>query len=188
MNMKSVTIGIAALFALGGASAASAQSTTATSGPFPVTGNVPILCTAGTLSNPDGVFAVGVLVDLTTGLLRTDLSAPPKVLQGTFCSSRSTITISATPMVAQNFAAVAPAGFSKTVNFTASAAGWTPNPAVFTTGAAANPNAVQTRNTGFTGDITVSIGSFTTGGGPTLRLVEDPLYQGAVTVTLSAAS
>ena len=186
--MKSVSFAVAALLAAGGASAASAQSTTATSGPFPVTGNVPILCTAGTLSNPDGVFAVGVLVDLTTGLLRTDLAAPPKILQGTFCSSRSTITISATPMIAQNFAAVAPEGFSKTVNFTATAAGWTPAPASFTTGAATNPNAVQVRNTCFTGDITVSIGSFTTGGGNSLRLGEDPLYQGSVVVTLAAAS
>ena len=185
--MKIAHIGLAALIAAG-SGAASAQSTTATSGPFPVTGNVPVLCTAGTLSNDNGVFAVGVLVDLSTGLLRTDLSAPPKVLHGTFCTSRSNITVSATPLIAQAFTTTPPAGFSKTVNFTATAAGWTPNPAVFTTGAATNPNAVQTRNTGFTGDITVSIGSFTTGGGQTLRLVEDPLYQGAVVVTLSAAS
>lgn len=185
--MKIAHLGLAALIAAG-SGAASAQSTTATSGPFPVTGNVPILCTAGTLSEDNGVFAVGVLVDLSTGLLRTDLSAPPKVLHGTFCTSRSTITVAASPMVAQAFTTTPPAGFSKTVNFTATAAGWTPNPAVFTTGAATNPNAVQTRNTGFTGDITVSIGSFTTGGGPTLRMVEDPLYQGAVVVTLAAAS
>ena len=185
--MKIVPIGLAALLAAG-SGAASAQSTTATSGPFPVTGNVPILCTAGTLTEDNGVFAVGVLVDLSTGLLRNDLSAPPKILHGTFCTSRSTITVAATPLVAQAFTTTPPAGFSRTVNFTATAAGWTPNPAVFTTGAAANPNAVQTRNTGFTGDITVSIGSFTTGGGPTLRLVEDPLYQGSVVVTLAAAS
>lgn len=185
--MKIVTLGLAAL-AAAGSGAASAQSTTATSGPFPVTGNVPILCTAGTLSNDNGVFAVGVLVDLSTGLLRNDLSAPPKILHGTFCTSRSTITVAATPLVAQAFTTTPPTGFSKTVNFTATAAGWTPNPALFTTGAATNPNAVQTRNTGFTGDITVSIGSFTTGGGPTLRLVEDPLYQGSVVVTLAAAS
>lgn len=185
--MKIVSIGLAALIAAG-SGAASAQSTTATSGPFPVTGSVPILCTAGTLSNDNGVFAVGVLVDLSTGLLRTDLSAPAKILHGTFCTSRSTITVAATPMVAQAFTTTPPTGFSKTVHFTATAAGWTPNPALFATSSATNPNAVQTRNTGFTGDITVSIGGFTTGGGPTLRLVEDPLYQGSVVVTLAAAS
>ena len=38
------------------------------------------------------------------------------------------------------------------------------------------------------GDITVSLSNFATKGGNTLRLVGDPLYQGTVTVTLSAAS
>lgn len=185
--MKIAHYGLAVLLTAG-SGAASAQSTTATSGPFPVTGNVPALCSAGTLTDNNGVFAVGVLVDLSTGFLRNDLAAPPKVLQGSFCTSRSTITVSATPLVAQAFTSTPPTGFSKTVNFTATAAGWTPNAASFTTGAGTNPNAVQTRATGFTGDITVSIGSFTTGGGPNLRLVEDPLYQGAVTVTLAAAS
>jgi hypothetical protein len=187
MNMKIVSIGLAALLAAG-SGAASAQSTTATAGPFPVTGNVPALCSAGTLSEGNGVFAVGVLVDLSTGFLRNDLSAPPKVLQGSFCTSRSTITVAATPLVAQAFTTTPPTGFSKTVNFTATAAGWTPAAASFTTGSATNPAAVQTRDTGFTGNITVSIGNFSTGGGPTLRLVEDPLYQGAVVVTLAAAS
>ena len=134
------------------------------------------------------VLVASSINSLGSGELRTDLSAPSKVLHGTFCSSRSTITVSASPLVAQAFTTTPPTGFSKTVNFTATAAGWTPNVASFTTGAGANPNAVQTRNTGFTGDITVSIGSFTTGGGQTLRLVEDPLYQGAVVVTLAAAS
>lgn len=185
--MKSLSIGLAALLAAASGPAL-AQSTTAVAGPFPVTGNVPALCSAGTLSDGNGVFAVGVLVDLTTGFLRNDLSAPSKVLQGSFCTSKSTITVAATPLVAQAFTATPPAGFSKTVHFTATAAGWTPTAASFTTGAATNPAAVQTRETGFTGNITVSIGSFATGGGQTLRLVEDPLYQGAVVVTLAAAS
>jgi len=188
--MKIVHFGPIAAFAAAFAAAsgaASAQSTTAVSGPFPVTGNVPILCTAGTLSDDNGVFAVGVLVDLSTGFLRTDLSAPPKVLHGTFCTSRSTITVGASPLVAQASTGSPPAGFSDTVNFTATAEGWTPAPAVFTTGAGTNPNAVQTRETGFTGDIVVSIADFTTDGGATLRLIEDPLYQGAVVVTLAAA-
>ncbi|MFL6845710.1 MAG: hypothetical protein ACJ8ER_12605 [Allosphingosinicella sp.] len=167
--------------------AAWAQTQGAQSRPLSVIGNVPVLCTAGTLSDDNGVFAVGVLVDLSTGLLRNDLSAEPKVLRGTFCTSRSTITVEASPLVAQASSGSRPEGFSDTVNFTATAEGWTPSPAVFTTGAAANPNAVQTRETGFSGDIVVSIGDFTTDGGPTLRLVEDPLYQGAVVVTLAAA-
>lgn len=189
--MKLVRVGLAGglaaiLAAVSGT--ASAQSTSDLQRPFAVIGNVPVLCTAGTLSEDNGVFAVGVLVDLSTGLLRTDLAAPPKVLHGTFCTSRSTITIEASPLVAQASTNSPPAGFSNMVHFTATAEGWTPSPAVFTTGAAANPASVQTRETGFTGDIIVSIGDFTTDGGPTLRLVEDPLYQGAVIVTLAAAN
>ena len=61
-------------------------------------------------------------------------------------------------------------------------------PATFNTGTASNPGATQLRNTPFTGDITVSIGSFSTGGGNALRLVSDPAYLGSVTVTLSVAS
>ncbi|HEY5713401.1 MAG TPA: hypothetical protein VIT38_16010 [Allosphingosinicella sp.] len=185
--MKIVRFGLAALLAAG-SGAAWAQSNAELPTPFAVTGNVPVLCTAGTLSEDNGVFAVGVLVDLSTGFLRTDLSAPPKVLHGTFCTSKSTITIEASPLVAQASTATPPEGFSNMVHFTATAEGWTPNPAVFTTGAATNLASVQTRETGFTGDIIVSIADFTTDGGPTLRLVEDPLYQGAVVVTLAAAN
>jgi len=184
--MKLVSFGPAALLAAG-FGAAFAQSSTAIAGPHPVTGTVPVLCAAGTLSDDDGVFAVGILVDTSTGFLRNDLSAPPKVLQGSFCTSKSTITVEASPMVAQASTGAPPEGFSDTVNFTAMAEGWTPSPAVFTTGAAANLNAVQTRETAFTGDIVVSIGDFTTEGGQALRLVEDPLYQGAVVVTLAPA-
>jgi len=185
--MKFVSLGLTALLAAA-SGAASAQSSSGLPTPFSVIGNVPVLCTAGTLTEDNGVFAVGVLVDLSTGLLRHDLSAPPKVLHGTFCTSRSTITIEATALIAQASTGTPPAGFSNSVDFTAKAEGWTPSPAVFTTSAATNPNAVQTRDTGFTGDITVSIGDFTTVGGPGLRLVEDPLYQGAVVVTLAAAN
>jgi hypothetical protein len=186
MKMKLVPLGLAALLATG-SGAASAQSTGELPTPFAVTGNVPVLCTAGTLSEDTGVFAVGVLVDLATGYLRNDLAAPPKVLHGTFCTSRSTITVEASPLIAQASTGTPPAGFSNRVDFTATAEGWTQNPAVFATSSATNPNAVQVRETGFTGDIIVSIANFTTGGGPSLRMVEDPLYQGAVIVTLAAA-
>lgn len=185
--MRLLTPSLAALALACGASAAGAQSTTATSGPFPVTGNVPALCSGGT--NPgSGSFDLGVLINTTTGLLRPDLSAPPKVLTGAFCTSRSNITIAATPLLTVNNTGAPPGGFSRTVNFTATAAGWTPTAATFTTGAASNTAATQPRSTAFTGDITVSIGSFTTGGGDTLRLVADPAYLGSVTVTLAVAT
>lgn len=179
----------AGLLGIGLAGTASAQaSDTATTGPIPVRGNVPALCSGGTLGGGATAFDVGVLVDTSTGFLLPNLSAPPKTLTGAFCSSKSAITIVATPMTAQNFTATAPAGFSRTVNYNATAAGWTTSPAVFATGAASNPNATQQRATAFTGDIVVSVGNFTTGGGDALRMVADTAYLGTVTVTLAVVS
>lgn len=162
-----------------------AQSTT-DSESFQVIGNVPALCTAGTVTGGDNTIDLGVLTDTTTGFLRTDLTAPPRVITGSFCSSRSTIRVEATPMVAQTFTATPPAGFSRTVNYQATAAGWTTTPAVFSTAQATNTAATQTRATAFSGDITVSLGNFATGGGNALRLVADNRYLGTVVVTLTA--
>lgn len=175
-----------ALTALSAGSAA-AQSATDTKS-FAVVGNVPALCSGGTIAGGGSTFDLGVLIDTTTGLLRTDLAAPPKILTGSFCSSRSTITVAATPMAAQNFTAAPPAGFSRTVNYTATASGWTTTAATFATGAGTNPGATQTRPTAFSGDITVSIGTFGTNGGNALRLVSDTSYVGMVTVTLAVAN
>lgn len=167
--------------------AASAQSSSDTKS-FAVTGNVPALCVGGTIAGGNGNFDLGVLVDTATGLLRTNLSAPARVLTGSFCSSRSTITVTATPLTAQTFTNTPPAGFSRVVNYTATASGWTPTPASFTTGAGTNPASVQQRANAFTGDVTVAIGGFSTDGGNALRLVSDTNYLGSVTVTLAVAS
>lgn len=165
--------------------AAHAQTTSATKD-FAVIGNVPAICSGGTLTG-DGTFDLGVLTDTGTGRLRSDLSAPDKLLAGSFCSTRSTINVAATPMAAQGFTAAAPAGFSRTVDYTATASGWTATPASFDTAATANTAATQIRTTAFTGDIVVGISNFSTSGGQTLRLVADPNYRGLVTVTLSVA-
>lgn len=154
---------------------------------FSVIGTVPTLCTGGTIDGSGGTFDLGVLVDTTTGLLRNDLSAPAKVISGSFCSARSTINVTANAMEAQNFTATPPTGFSRMVNYVAAASGWTVTPASFDTGATANDAATQTRATAFTGDITVSLSDFATAGGTGLRLVADNNYQGTVTVTLTAA-
>ena len=186
MRYTSLLLGFAAVAAFPGA--ASAQSNTATAGPFPVTGNVPALCSGGTLTNGNTSFDLGVLINLATGFLRTDLAAPPKVLTGAFCTSRSRITVNATPLQTVTNTGAPGTGFSRTVHYTATASGWTTSPAVFATGAATNSGASQDRSTAFTGDITVSIGSFSTAGGDLLRLIADPSYQGTVTVTLAVAS
>lgn len=177
----------AGVFVAVSASSAAAQSATDTKS-FAVTGNVPALCSGGTVAGTGSTFDLGVLIDTTTGLLRTDLAAPPKILTGSFCSSRSTITVSATPLAAQNFTATAPAGFSRTVDYTATASGWTTTAASFATGAGSNPGATQTRLTAFSGDIAVAIGTFSTNGGSGLRLVSDTSYLGVVTVTLAVAN
>lgn len=166
-----------------------AASAGAVNGNVGVEGHVNILaCSLGTVAAQDGIFNVGVLVDTSTGYLASNLSVPPKILSGSFCSARSNITISATPMKAQASNGAPPAGFSAGVDYTATAAGWTSSPAVYTTSTAANPAATQMQPTAFSGNITVSLSNFTTTGGDTLRLVTDPLYQGIVTITLAAAS
>ena len=153
-----------------------------------VIGSVPAQCTGGTLTGGSSTFDLGVLTDTTTGLLRTDLAAPARVLSGSFCTSRSTITVAASPIAAQTFTVAAPTGFARTVDYTATASGWTTTPASFGTAAATNPAATQPRATAFTGDITVGIGSFATTGGSGLRLVADTNYSGTVTVTLTASN
>jgi hypothetical protein len=187
--MKLHHVILAGLSTVALAGTASAQSTTATSPAIAVRGNVPPLCSGGTLAAANGTaFELGVLIDTATGFLKSGLTAPSKTLSGAFCSSRSAITVAATPMTAQNFTATAPTGFSRTVNYNATASGWTATPATVSTGAASNPNATQQRATAFTGDITVAVDSFTTAGGNGLRMVADTNYQGTVTVTLAVVS
>lgn len=186
--MNKLLTSLIATAALAGASGAMAATDTATVGPLPVTGNVPALCSGGVVTGGDTVFALGTLIDTATGFLLTTLSAPPKILTGGFCNSRSTISISATPMTAQSATGTPPAGFSNGVNYTATASGWTTTAASFTTGAASNPTASQTRSSAFTGNITVGVSNFTTVGGPALRMVADPNYLGNVTVTLAGAA
>lgn len=178
---------IAAAAALAAPGLASAQASDRDSKTVGIVGTVPAQCFGGTLSG-DGSFDLGVLIDLTTGRLRTDLAAPNEVLVGSFCTSRSTITVNASPLEAQNFTANPPSGFSRRVHYAATASGWTATPATYNTAAAANSAATQSRNSAFTGDITVAISDFSTDGGETLRLVGDESYRGLVTVTLAAVN
>jgi hypothetical protein len=165
------------------ASAAAQDSDQA--GPIPITGNAPTFCTVGGLQGADNVFDLGILADTSTGLLLPSLSAPPKTMTGAFCNTGSTISISATPIEAQTVNGAPPSGYSDEIDFTATASGWTTSPAMFSTGAGANPQASQTRGTPFAGDIVVSIGDFETAGGSTLRMRADPEYRGSITLTLT---
>lgn len=188
--MKSLSLLIAASVSTGFASSLAAQETGASvsdSEQFQVIGTVPALCSVGIPDISGGVFDMGVLVDTTTGLLRTDLAAPNKILSGAFCSSRSTIVIAATPMLALNFTGTPPGGFSSAVDYVATASGWTITPAAFNTAASSNPGATQVRASAFTGDIAVGVSNFATAGGASLRPVADDEYLGEITVTLTAA-
>lgn len=178
---------LAAAIALLPASEAAAQTAATSSRTVGIIGRVPAMCFAGNLSG-EGTFDLGVLVDLTTGQLRNDLSASPKLLVGSYCSSRSSITVNATPLQSQNYLATPPAGFSRAVNYQATASGWTATPATYDTASSSNAAATQTRMGAFTGDITVAISNFSTDGGSTLRLVGDEAYRGVVTVTLAAVN
>jgi hypothetical protein len=183
--MKSIFA--AAALSLLGATSALAQST-ATAGPLPVTGSVPSLCSSGAISGGNSTFGLGVMINTSTGFMLSTLSAPNKIVTGSFCNAQSTLTIAATPMLAQSSTGAPPAGFSNAVNFTASASGWTATPASMTTGAASNPAASQSRATPFSGDITVGVSGFSPVGGSGLRLVSDPAYSGTVTLTLAVAT
>ncbi len=167
--------------------AALAQTSNTSTKNVGVIGTAPAMCFAGTVTG-NGSYDLGVLIDTANGQLRSDLSAPSKVLVGSFCTGRSTITVAATPLAAQNSTVAPPSGFSRQVNYTATATGWTTSPASYTTGAAANSAASQTRASAYTGDITVAISGFSTSGGQSLRLVADDNYLGLVTVTIAAVN
>lgn len=184
--MRSSTLIASALLALALPGVAAAQTNTSTKN-VGIVGFVPVICAGGTLTGGN-TFDVGVLIDTTTGFLRSDLAAPTQTLAGSFCSTRTTINVLATPMVAQNFTATAPEGFSRQVDYVATASGWTTTPASYNTATTANPAATQSRDSAFTGPITVGIGRFATTGGAARRLVADTTYRGTVTVTLTAVN
>lgn len=184
MTARALRLPVLALVLCGPSLAAESD----TKGPVPITGNVPILCSIGTVSASDNVFAVGLLTDTSTGRLLPNLSAPPRVIAASYCNTRSQISIAASPMEAQSYTAAPPDGFSRIVDYTATASGWTAAPASYMTGSATNPQATQLRNTAFGGDITVSVSAFQTNGGNDLRLVSDDAYRGIVTVTLLAVN
>lgn len=167
---------------------AAAQSLSQTSPAFPVTGNVPTLCALGAVGGA-GSFPLGVLINTTTGKMRTDLSAPNQTITGSWCNTPSTIAITATPLVAVNSTATPPTGFTRTLNYTATASGWSDvaTPAVFTVGAATNASATRAVNAPLAAPISIAISSITPVGADPF-LVADTSYLGTVTVTIAVAA
>lgn len=185
--MRPLALIIAAALAIPGVVQAQTAGPSSTQGPIPVHGNVLTLCTLGTLSSEDNIFDLGIITDPATGLLTPGIRPPSKILEGAICNAQSVITVHAEPLVAQGFVEAAPSGFAKAVDFTATAAGWTDQPAVFDTRLSENAGANQQRGEPFAGQIVLSLGDFSTVGGNQLALVADPDYRGVVVVTLAVA-
>ena len=189
MSMKKIAcFGVLAL--LSSPSLVAAQPvttvTTVTTGPLPVTGNVPPLCAFGAIDGTNGRFDLGVLINTSTGLLRTDLAPPTRTITGSWCNSRSSINVSGILMTAQGFNTAPPTGFSTGVDFQANATNWTSAPAVFSTGIpTAQTGATQVQTSPNASNIVLALSSFATRGGTTLRPVADPSYAGSVTLTLT---
>jgi hypothetical protein len=152
---------------------------------FPVTGFVTRLCAIGAVTGGNGTYSLGSLIDPTTGQLSSTLTAPAKVVTGSWCNAPSTITMAATQLTATGFTGTAPAGFTSTVDFTAAASGWSTTPASFTTGAPTNTASIQSASGATSGDISVGIANFAPRGGAALRPVAAAAYSGQVVLTLA---
>jgi len=158
-----------------------------------VTGNVAQACSLASVSG-NGTFTVGGgnLLDPTTGELASGLvTNGNQTITGSWCNGASTITVTAAPLEQSTFVGSPPAGFTKTVNYTATAAGWGPNNVVVTTTADASGNPAttsgsQTVANATASTITVGLATFTAGGSPTNKLVAGT-YTGSVVITLATS-
>lgn len=167
-----------------------------TSATLTINGSVSQACSLGSVTG-SSTFAVTTggsgLIDTATGLLGSNPQTDGnRTITGSWCNTKSTISVAAAPMVAQNFAGTPPSTFSKAVNYTASVSGWAASAATSVTGgdasgAGSSTNVAQTQTSPQAGDITVALSNFATGGGASNRLVADPSYQGSITVTLAVA-
>jgi hypothetical protein len=186
MNTKSnlTVLAISCATLLGGyASAQQTPGLTRTSPNMPVSGNVPTLCAIGAVGG-QGSFPLGVLIDTATGKMRPGLSAPDQSITGSWCNAPSSVSISATQLTAVNFTATPPTGFSRSLNYTATASGFSALPASFTTGATSNTTATRPTNGPITGPITIAVSAVTPVGIDPF-LVADTAYQGVITITLA---
>jgi hypothetical protein len=153
-----------------------------------VQGSVAKACVMGTPAA--STLSLGSLIDPATGKLLASIPAASTTITGSWCNTASTISVSASPLVAQSFTGTLPSGFTKAVNYTAEAAGWTAASASFTTsgdttggGNSAVAGAANATDPE-AATITVNVSNFTTPGTAS-RLVGDPNYSGAITVTLA---
>jgi hypothetical protein len=163
-------------------------SVAANSATVTVKGTVGSACHLGDLSN--GQIDVGQLSNSSDGTLASIGGTPGTTITGSWCNTGSKISIVAAPLVAQSFAGTPPSGFTKAVNYTASATGWGSATASDTTlgnssGAESSSHSgSQTLNDPEANTITVNLSAFSTPSAGD-RLVADGDYEGTITVTLA---
>ncbi|HEY1750671.1 MAG TPA: hypothetical protein VGG29_05375 [Caulobacteraceae bacterium] len=191
--MARITCLAAAALALPGA----ALATPASEGPAPTTaafslsGAAPKACGLGTAGQ--STLDIGEMVDASTGELAAISNPPSTSITGSWCNTASTVSVVATPLVAQSFAGQPPTGFTKAVNYTATVSAWSTNAAAFATNGneagvqrdttpGSQPQPAPTATT-----IDVAVGSFAAPAASDF-LVADTDYSGAITITLTPNS
>ncbi|MGA9794556.1 MAG: hypothetical protein WBQ17_03370 [Rhizomicrobium sp.] len=186
--MKQAAIAFAAFMLMPAAYAASGGPVTAI---VTIKGSVGNACHLGDLSSSQ--INVGTLTNSSDGTLAAISGSPNTTITGSWCNVGSTITISALPMVAQGYSGSPPSGFTKAVNYTATESGWgTPTPSDTSQGTTSGVDSGShygsaAITTPESNTITVALSNFTAPVSGS-RLVADNNYQGAITVTLNAAS
>lgn len=167
-----------------------AQSATAT-GNVAVGGQVAPLCILGT-PNPATV-NLGTLANTSGARVGRIATFSPQTvsLPGSFCNfAGSQLSVQATALLSTDDT-VPPAGFSRAVNYTATASGWAASNAVATTAALANGSNAAATGSGSTqplpklADLTVALSNFTAPGD---AILVAGAYSGTVTVTLGPAA
>lgn len=183
-SRTSIAVLAATIVAIG-CSASAQDRTGPQSETWTVNARVLSLCSVGETGSLRDTIDMGVLIDTDTGRLRRDLPEPERLIEGSWCNGPSTLTLSAAPMRAQNADGTPPAGFTEGVDFTATAIGWTADPAVYVTDGDASPEpTVQTLPMPQQAMVTVRLSEFTAEGGPDRLPVPDPLYLGSVILLL----
>lgn len=151
-----------------------------------VTGNVADLCILGDPSQPN--VDVGQMVETSGGRVGkiSTISNQVVTLPGSFCNFAGTqVDITTSALLGPE--GTPPASFSRAVNYTATATGWTTPDAAATSAAGFDGSSPSASGTGGQqdgpklNDITVTLSSFTV---PQDRLLISGGYTGSVTITL----
>lgn len=158
-----------------------------------ITGEVPKACSLGDTTNAVITITAGAtgLADPMTGRLSAEARPTGAfTINNSWCNAASTLKITAAPIVAKTATGTPILGYSRAVNYKATASGWaTTNPTATTSasfdGSAGIVSNSQIQPLPRLGSIVVSLSDLSTGGGPNLKLVADDNYSGSVTVTLA---